>query len=197
MKKLFYLIMTFAFVFSGPMMASADRVHVPTVYQYSSNGTSVNNYSTISVKNLSSEILSATIHFMATSQMIFADTLGSSVVQSAGKSVGTKIPGYGVWHVSTQDDNVWGSTTSVNVTKVEVETSATDHPYVEGVSRNSNGTGIDGVGAGPVAVNTLFISNQSTGPSGFVFPVYYRIRSWASTSADGVAGYTTIDNWGQ
>ena len=192
MKKLFYLIAIFAFVFSGPMMASADRVHIPIVFNYSN----ANNYSTIFVQNLASEAMNVTVTFRGSD--ILENTTGASAVSAVhtGKSVGTTIQPYSVWNVNTSSASIWGVTTGFLAAKVEIQSSATDHPYVEGASYNG-GVGVDGVGKGPIAVNAAFVSADLGAPSGFVLPVFYRVRSWASTNPAGTAGLYTVDNWGQ
>ncbi len=191
MKKLVYIFMAFAVTMIGVKGVSAEQVIIPVAAHYGGS----TDYTQFSIKNLSDQVMDVVVTFSPNVTTDLSNTLTVATTQTF------TIAGSTVRSLRTVDSNFWSSTTILKLARVSVQTSGTNQPFVGPAS--ADGTGIDGVGAGPVSVSALFIHLNGSVPSGFSYPAIYLSRTWdgltttVSALTPGLVGWYTVDNWEQ
>ncbi len=174
MKKLI-LFMVMLAVTMGSGVASADRVYVPWILHY---GTA--DYTDIHVTNLSTAAVKITVLFTGTTLESGSSSMNTNTFTST-TSVTTTLAGGNTWRVLTQEGALFSSTTSLKRAVISILSSADPEPDV-----------------GPIGAWAFYVHLEGSAPSGFMFPLGYRIKSaptWTSVGG-GTVGISAND-WRQ
>lgn len=159
MRKLTLFMVSLAVVF-WTNAASADRVYVPTSFSYASS-----DYTQLFITNLCSASVKVSASWIgaASSQVSGSSYTRTDYGFETPYSLTTTLAAGQTWAISTNADNIWGSTTTYRQGTITVESSASESP-------------LDGA----VGVAPFFVSTGSGKPSGFMVPPVRRTQEFTS-----------------
>ncbi len=188
MKKIVYVFIA-TIILTSASYAFADRVIIPVIAHYG-----LNDFSQVFVKNLADEVMQVDITFYDNVEGHITSTGFVAVAKTSN------VPPGETYVIRTNQSDMWAGATVLRAGSVTVVSSNVNDPFVGPAS--ADGTGVDSLGAGPIAVNAMFVHIDTTrGPSGFSYPVFHRSRTWVlstgTLATPGTSTTRTIDNWEQ